>query len=516
MSDITTVFPLRDPVNAGAPTPTARRTLVHVMLVSSARYGAEGIFLIRGFVLAHLLGPAGFGVWAAMRLLLVFSRYVHLGAIQGMVRLAPEAVGAGDRTGAGRYRSAAAGVALTATGLLGLGLLAAITVRARAGPVAHLGAWYALAGAVVLAQGHAFYQGCLRSEQRFVITSGSTVFLAASSTVCGLVAAWRFGLVGFVVALAVCYAAVGLGAAWVGRSFPRPRMDGPLTRVLIGTGAGIMGAEMLQVLQWNVDKLLLWTLADSTALGLYAVPTYVTNAILMLPYAAASVLYPHLLETLGRARSPRAAQPYIDRVGVALAQLACPALGLLVLLLHLPIRWLLPQYAEAIAAGHVLILATFFPIAAAIPAWVLIALDAQRRLLGIRLATVLLAACAVGAVLTAGGGLVHVALAAGAAIAVQAVLVVGAALRVAAYPVAQRVRVGRAMLTPFAALLLLLLLLHTVVPDAADAWQADVRATALRAGILLGAFLPWVITAARHLRAYSADADGGTPHARER
>lgn len=482
-----------------APAVPRRSAAFHVLLVSGTRYGAEALFMLRGLSVARLLGPELFGVWASMRLVLVFSLFSDLGGEAGMVRLAPEAVGAGDRAAAERYRGAAATVRAVATLCVVAALGTFVVLRPPTGP-AGVAVWLALAAVIAASQAQTFYQACLRSTHRFEHASAALFAFALLSTVAGVAAAWRFGLLGFVIALAGTYSGVFVVSVAAGGAFPRPNLHWPSIRAVVGTGFGITIAGMLAVLQWHTDKLMLWLFAGSTALGLYTLPTYLTNAIQMLPHAMAGVLYPRMLEALGRRESHTVVHPYLEEIAVAATRFACPWLGLMAVALHLPIRWLFPEYEAAILPGRMLILASFFPVLNCMPTTVLLALSAQRSLALIRAAGVFLTAAVLVIVLQRGGGLVHVAAVSFIAIACQSGAILLLVARVAHLPRANVLTMLHRVGMPFAGLLALLGAAWFLIPESSAAGWDEATRTMARGLIVTVPLLPWAWQGARRLR----------------
>ena len=72
-----------------------RGLLFHVLFVSGAYYFNNALYLLRGLLLARILGPSVFGIWTAMRLTQTVTAMSHLGTRQGLIQLAPRAQGAG-------------------------------------------------------------------------------------------------------------------------------------------------------------------------------------------------------------------------------------------------------------------------------------------------------------------------------------------------------------------------------------------------------------------------------------
>jgi O-antigen/teichoic acid export membrane protein len=474
-----------------------RRLIVDVSVVSAARYVSEAALMVRGLLIAFILGPALFGVWASMRLVLQLSRNAHLGARDGMVQRAALADGHGDVAGAARLRATAAGIDLLAASLV-VGLVAAVVLLS--GMSQRSTAWWLEFAVVMLvAQFHDFYQVLLRSQRRFGTTACMMIAWAVLSTIAGVWAALVHGLGGFLVALGGSYAVVLAGAVVARPSLPRPALGAGAARELIGAGFPIMSAKAMVMLLWNIDKLLIWAMAGSEPLGVYAVQAVFTNLLLFLPTIVAQVLHPHLMERLGRSGGAAGTRRPLEEGTLLLVLLLCPVIGLLHEVMHLPIRWWLPAYRAAIEPGRILVLSTFFSIAAGVPTTVLVSLGRAVTVIAVRAVALAVAFAAIAAVLAAGSGFTAVAIALSAALALYAVLAVGAALR--AVPAGDRPAAWlvRWIVAPGAVMLAAVAVAASIVPDATESWRDDVLATAVRCAIVGAVTAPWTVWAVRRL-----------------
>ena len=464
-----------------------KRLLFDLSYASAANYLSEAFYVVRGLVLAGVLGPASFGIWTSMRLVMTLGAYSHLGVHGGMLQRSAYLDGAGD----GERAEACRGVA-AAVSLVGSVAFAAVLVAIVAGSRGPAALWIVLAVVLVARNGYQLHRVALRSRGSHTHASSAGVAAAALSTVAGLAAALLFGLGGFLVALAGSHVVVLATSVLLGHSFPRPILDRGRAAELIGIGFPIMLSGLLHVVLWNLDKLLLWILAGSVALGTYAIQSYVTAAMMLFPQALSRVLHPHLVGEIGRERSDAVARPYLEQGSILLSLLVCPLVGLLCLTLHLPLRWWLPEYTAAIDPGRILVLATFFPIVATVSATVLVSLGRQRTLLGATLFAVVLTAFCLTWVLLGDGGFVAVALGTALGFVARSALTAIAAWRASGRPSGAPRFVART-LGPYVLLLGLVAAAVGLVPDAAESWRADLLRTALRCAIVV---LPTALWAA--------------------
>jgi O-antigen/teichoic acid export membrane protein len=433
-----------------------RRLLVQLSLVSAASSLSEALYVVRGLALARLLGPEAFGVWASMRTVRNLAGYSSLGARAGMLQLAPLADGGGDAERARCYRGTAGVLSAAGSLLFALGVaLLALAFRERLGAGVVV-LWLGFAVVLVLAQLFAWLQTWLHSLRRFPAWSLATLGCAVLSTALGIPAAWLFGLEGFLAAVGVSHAAACVLGVASARELPRPAFDRAAARSLLGAGLRIDAASALAALQAHTDKLAVWAWLGTAALGVYALPSYVTAGVMIVPAAASAVVYPRLLAGLGRSREGRVSWAALEQVTGLLAAGAALALGFLALAFPPAVAAWLPGYADAVRPGLVLVLAAFFPAVGVLPATVLLSLGGDRALLAIRSAAVVATALAAAGALGAGGGLVAVACAAALGRAIQALATLALALRRAGLPQPRALRVIATSVGPWLALLGLL------------------------------------------------------------
>jgi O-antigen/teichoic acid export membrane protein len=472
--------------------PNRSTALAQISWISLASYTSEALYLLRGLLLAGLLGPGLFGVWSSMRIVRRLSRFASLGAVQGMLQLVPQAEGRGDRDAARHYRRIAVGVGLTAS----IALAALVAAIAGFPGSAQRPLWLAFAVVLVCARIHGLQNSILRSQQRFERVAAGSVGVAACSTLAGVPAAWLFGLPGFLAALAVSYGVVFVAVARGGATLPGPRLEGRAAGRLIGVGLPIVAAQLLEVLLANADKLLLWGIAGSHALGLYTLPSYVVNLALFLPGAVQTVLYPRLLRRIGRTGSFHAAGPYLERVTVAVAHVTCLVLATLYLVFPLPIVWWLPQYETAIDAGRVLLLVAFLRVVGALPATILISTRAPGRLGAIRGCSLVLTLLLVTVTLAAGGNLRDVALATAPGYALQTLALLVAAAARAGLSRERSLWLLAAVFAPYALLLILIATVGAPVPSPGGSPFAAVRELLPSAAWILGALAALALASA--------------------
>ena len=150
----------------------------------------RGSRLASSLVAAALLGPAVWGYWFLLNLILQYGMLVHLGAVNGMNREVPAVMGRGDVTEAETLRRSAFGfliLSYVATAAL-LGLVA--TFFRDALPLPDIVAALALLAAQ---QAHGFALTSLKARTAFGIVSRIQFASALLHPVIVLPATWLWG-----------------------------------------------------------------------------------------------------------------------------------------------------------------------------------------------------------------------------------------------------------------------------------------------------------------------------------
>lgn len=464
-----------------------RRLLVHFSYVTVSRYIAELFFLVRGLAVAHLLGPSTFGVWSAMRMLNQYSGIAQLGARDGMLQRAPYADAAGDPDKGQLYREVASGINIAAA------LIAACTVSAIAAFQHANGQtswWLLFACLVFMAQTYRFNNWSLNSRRKFGLTSFFAILFAVLSTVAGILGAWQFGLNGFLVALVLSYG-ITLGTAMaLGPPFARPKWSLATARELIGTGFPILASNLMLMLLWSIDRLLIWIHLGEKDLGIYSIQSYFTGAMLLIPTAVVSVLRPYLMEILGARTTDSKLAFDLEKGALLFAQIMLPLVGLAYLVLHLPIRWILPDYAGAIEPGRILMFLAFVTMLGTIPATFLISIGHQKLLLAIRGTSLIVAVAAIMYSLNHGGGYEEIALATGLGLLTSTALIMAAVFRALRIPRRHMLRYAGWNIGLVVLLAATLALAQWILPDQPGSWQQDLSMTVGRCAVFLAMVAP--------------------------
>ena len=364
--------------------------------LAASQYVARAILLARGVAAAAALGPAGFGAWNALNLILDYGAYASLGAIQGLDLVLPAAAARGETESA--RRAMRGGWWITLAGALAFAA-GVVFVLANGQWVASSGwGWGAPALmllAAILQLAILYHAATLRAHGDFSNTSAGLALQALVGGGIGIFAVWRFGVWG----LLLGWNAGSLAAiAWMRRSRSRPPLlpAGPREGMaLAARGFPIFAFFTLTLVIRSLDRIALARWGDPRALGLYSLGLTAVALVLYLPEAAAAVLFPRIAAAAEGARDADETRRQVVQVHRVL-MVALPTLvGPGVLFAPWVLSWALPTFAASIEPLRVLAVAALVVSMATLPSYYLLGSSRSPATLWVPALAALVAAVAI-------------------------------------------------------------------------------------------------------------------------
>jgi O-antigen/teichoic acid export membrane protein len=428
-----------------------KRPLVRGFALTAAGSAAvAAVSLVRNVIVAHVMGPAAFGLWQWCALALRFTVESHLGALSVLTAEAAVHRGAG-RTDEARDMERRA-VSLTVCLALVAAAIVAALFAVGNGPATYAAA--GVLGATVVLQ-QQFFADCsvLRSRGVFGrVAVSQVVFAAVHLAGLALLVPGRFvtgALISWALALAAAVA-VMRGRAAEPMPPARPALDGA-SLVRRGVPAYLVGLTFTVLLL--TDRVVVGTLLGTEALGFYGPLTLLAPALIFVPDVLGGVLWPVAGEQFGRAgEDPAALSRIAERSVRGLAVLSAGVLATALAATDVLVEWKLPNFASALPAARpylagVCLLALTIPLRS-----LLVTARAGRPTLTAQMFVLALAVALECAACTGGGdrigdlGRVATASAAAAVVLLALMLGVAAASRVLAAPTAVRLFVEAVVL----------------------------------------------------------------------
>lgn len=313
--------------------------------------------LARGALTARYLTPDGFGLLGLVNVILTYGALANLGLKPAAHREILQAQGRGDAAGRGEVQDNA----ITVTSLLAV--TAAVVVAAYAAFTTSGAVQLAvLTGSVliVLANVYGWLESGAWMAQRFSTVAGLQLATAAVSCVLAVGGAMWFGLGGVLVALVVTQLAMIVIAARVIALPYAPRLSAGVLRRLWRAGLPMFLGALALVALRNTDYLLVVGLLGRQEWGHYALALLVVSFLINAATDYARAAYPAMQERFGATGRAAALEPHVDGAVRLLAVAGAVVTGALIVTVHVPITLWLPDYLDAVALIHVLLVGCVF------------------------------------------------------------------------------------------------------------------------------------------------------------
>lgn len=334
-----------------------RRFIRQSFGIALALYVVRVTLIVRTFVAARLLGPVPVGAWNAIQLVIDNGALLLMGSQQGLDRLVPPRLVAGDAEGERRIARAALFNIVALTLVYAACCLVWVSVgRSRLRDI-----WgYAGMGMALLcvaATNLSNYQTSIQRSHGDFTTVGNWVLIqGAVGGGLGLVLLPFAGLWGLLGGwLAGSLAAAVYTTARSRRSaplLPAPAADG-LTVVQVGFPLFVFMTASLVMRQ--LDRLIVLRFLGVEMLGYYGLAVMVLSLLLYFPDSVAYVLYPRLQREFAAAGEDETAIRETVVKVLRATSLLVPAISAVAFLVAGPaVRFLLPKFLPGVTSIRVL------------------------------------------------------------------------------------------------------------------------------------------------------------------
>ena len=371
-----------------SPSGGVRKVLRDIAGLATSQYALRIGNLIKGFAVARILGPAGNGLWQHFSLIFEYSNYANFGVLPGYTKELGHRVGRGQQGEIDVAKDTGlAGVFYSAIALW-IGLIVYVVLAGDSlDPVDRWGL-PVLGLIVVLEQVTNTYKALLRAYSRIGIISRVALTFAVANLSLGLALLFPLKILGLMIAWLVTRAATTI---WLIRASGygfRPRINPAVLKTLIVTGFPIYLFHLTNVAMRNIDRVLVDSVLDKADLGIYGIAVTLSGLVRYGADAVGFVIYPIYLRLYGETSDPTRLRERLDKPTLFIALFVPIVLGVLWLSLHLPIRWLLPEYEASIDVFRLLTVSVIFSCLGILPGFFMMAIDRQNVLVPLGLLAV--------------------------------------------------------------------------------------------------------------------------------
>lgn len=345
----------------------------------SSTIAMQGARVLGDLAVAAVLGPAIWGSWYLLNLVVAYGALTQLGALNGMNREVPSALGRDRPEEADTIRRVALGVVVVATSAASAALLLIAAVVPIGVTPSDL-----LLVLILLAVHQLFSYAVmsLRATTRFMVVARLQLALAVLYPALGIGGAMLGGLPGFIAGQVLAYGAVAALSSGSSEVIVRPRFDRARARRLVAIGFPIMLVGVVHTLFTTVDRWIVVSFLGTEALGHYSLAIITLGAVGLLPQVIGQQVYPRMAFAWSARRDVAELLMLARRVRTMAFAVAFPAALGVALVVPPLVRAFLPDFTPGIAP---LLVTMLVPVVAAVGqgfGGVLHMLDRQVWLLG--------------------------------------------------------------------------------------------------------------------------------------
>jgi len=355
-----------------------------------ARYSAYFFTILTGLVIAKVLGPASFGVYSALMLIVTYSKYSHLGLLFAMTKKVP------FYNGKKKYKEAKEVKNITFSGSLIIILFISLALIIGSFFIKNLdthtiNSIRIIAIIIILQQLLFFYQNHLRVEKKFLMVGKTLLVYSIIYFIFIIVLIIKFKLEGVFFALLIAYISV------LFYIFKKEKFKFKITIMpkkalqLMKFGFPLLTMGIMTIFLTSIDKLMIIKFMDKIQLGYYSIAVTIAGIIFFVPHSISYIMFPRFLEIYGKREDKLYLKNYLFQPTLIISYLLPIAMGLVFITAPVAIYYILPKYIQGITSAKILICAIFFMSIIVVANNFLITLNKERKILLIQAISIMLA-----------------------------------------------------------------------------------------------------------------------------
>jgi len=343
--------------------------------LSVTLYFSQALYMVRGFIIAHVLGPSAYGVWSIFRIFLSSAPYFGLGVQQAMTREIPLSIGEGDEKKV---------PVITQTSLfwniLTTSCVTIIAFILSFTPfINEYNAEVRLAGFVFMLNAvYLFIKSKLMGEKNFVLLSKFIISYSVLNTLFVLGLLFFLKVQGILLGMMISQLILLAVIVFKGHLSFHLTIDRKVLWKLMNIGFPIMILSSIFFLMRNVDKFIVIAMLGKTMAGYYGLAAFVSSMVSYISYSVSTVLLPRMMYKYGKTGDAKDIEMYFTKPMIILTGFIPIILGIIYINIDIVVKLFLPQYLPSITVLHILIVSLFFSTIWGIPTNLLIALNKQK------------------------------------------------------------------------------------------------------------------------------------------
>ncbi len=358
-----------------------KKALSDIAIAQISQYLTQFILFFRNFIFAKFLGPVDFGIYASIFLFFSYGNYSNLGVVDGISRIVPYQLGAGEDRKARDFLGA---------GFWGLNFITSvfsvsIIVYSLLSPFKTIQenrfSVILTSIAILLNQNFTYVLTYLRMKHNFKKSYLLQLFQAILDLTLSIILMLKFKVLGIFLGAMLSFLILTLTSIKDLLSEVKPRFDLGILKEILNVGFQILIVGFTYGFLMSADKFSIANLFEKQKMGIYSVAV----GLGVLPYFASATLGQfigqRMLEEYGKTKSKDTLKIFLDESLLAIAFIT-PIISILTITFAEPfIQIFLPKYIESLRYVDKLAIAYYFLSLGAILGTFLITINQQKMIL---------------------------------------------------------------------------------------------------------------------------------------
>jgi len=355
-----------------------------------ARYSAYFFTILTGLVIAKVLGPAAFGVYSALMLIVTYSHYSHLGLLPAMIKKVPFYIGKKEYNKSREIENVVFSGIIIIIFFISLALIiASFFIKNLDNHT--INSLRIVAIVVIFQQIFYFYQYYLRSEKKFFLFGKILLVYSITYFIFIILLIMRFRLEGVFFAMLLAYIIAIFYLSKKDEFKLRIKVMPKNTVQLMKIGFPLLMLGTMALFFVSIDKIMIIKFMDKVQLGYYSFAAIVAGIVSFIPQGIGSIIFPHLLEKYGEKEDKAHIKNYLFQPTLIISYLLPIVVGLVFITAPVAIYYILPKYLPGIMPFKILICAIFFMSVTSASNNFLITINEERKILSLQAISVIVA-----------------------------------------------------------------------------------------------------------------------------
>ena len=355
-----------------------------------ARYSAYFFTILTGLVIAKVLGPAAFGVYSALMLIVTYSHYSHLGLLPAMIKKVPFYIGKKEYNKSREIENVVFSGIIIIIFFISLALIiASFFIKNLDNHT--INSLRIVAIVVIFQQIFYFYQYYLISEKKFFLFGKILLVYSITYLIFIILLIMKFRLEGVFFAMLLAYIIAIFYLSKKDEFKLRIKVMPKNTVQLMKIGFPLLMLGTMALFFVSIDKIMIIKFMDKVQLGYYSFAAIVAGIVSFIPQGIGSIIFPHLLEKYGEKEDKAHIKNYLFQPTLIISYLLPIVVGLVFITAPVAIYYILPKYLPGIMPFKILICAIFFMSVTSASNNFLITLNKEKKMLSLQAISVIIA-----------------------------------------------------------------------------------------------------------------------------